>query len=64
MEAHVCDVCKKNYADERFKVKQEKTLGSYEYGIVFPKKSWVEIDICDKCYEQLIKISRQGEENV
>lgn len=49
----VCDICGIRSADNRFKVKKEIEIAFFDNGIVFPKKEWVNIDICKECYQKL-----------
>lgn len=53
MKKRICDICDKNVASNNFKVKQEKCFGDYDMGFVFPRYEWVEIDICDECFEKM-----------
>lgn len=49
MQKIVCDICKKNEASEKFKVKKEMTT-NYE----FHTRGYVKIDICENCYHKLL----------
>lgn len=51
MEKTICDVCKKNEASEKFKVKKEM-ITSYE----FLSRGYVPIDICESCYRKLLSV--------
>lgn len=56
MQKCICDICDKNIADKKYKIKQEKELAHFEYGFAFPRTEWVEIDICEKCYKKLVAV--------
>lgn len=56
MNKCICDICNNNIADNRFRVKMEKEIVDYEYGHVFPKWKWVDIDICKACYSKFLKL--------
>lgn len=53
MNKRICDICEKNEANNNYKMKQEKCFGDYDMGFVFPRYEWVEIDICDECFEKM-----------
>lgn len=53
MNKRICDICEKNEANNNFKIKQEKCFADYEHGFVFPRYEWVEIDICNECFEKM-----------
>ncbi len=64
MKINICDICKKAPADNRFKVKKEMEMASFDGGFVFPTKEWVNIDICKDCYQKLFfAIVSKGEKN-
>ena len=64
MNKIICDICEERVADEHFRVqKQIKTVGFFDYGLVFPKNEWVPIDICEECYQKLFFKSSVEEEN-
>ncbi|MFR8012074.1 MAG: hypothetical protein ACLU8W_09990 [Clostridia bacterium] len=48
----VCDICRKNEADEHFKVKKLVPTLLTELGVF---DTWERIDICQECYNKLIK---------
>lgn len=56
MNTCICDICNKNIADNSFRVKMEKQIADYEFGNVFPKWKWVDIDICKACYSKFLKL--------
>lgn len=60
MNKCVCDICKMNDAQKKFKVKQEKRIAIREHGLVIPRSKWVDIDICETCYDQLVQVSKGG----
>lgn len=49
MQKILCDICKKNEASEKFKVKKEK-ITNYE----LLSRGYVKIDICESCYHKLL----------
>ena len=49
MEKIICDVCNKNEANRRFKVK-------LECGMAYQGNKWISIDICKECYDKLFNI--------
>ena len=54
MNKRICDICDKNEASNRFRVKQEKEVADYStFGFLIPKMEWVEINICDECFEKM-----------
>ena len=59
MQKVICDICKKEAADKRFKVKKEIETANYDMGFVFPKREWIHIDICEYCYEKLFDINKE-----
>lgn len=59
MNKCVCDICKTNTAQENFKIKQKKLIPIFENGIVIPMSKWVNIDICETCYDQLVQVSKE-----
>lgn len=50
----ICDICGIGPADNHFKVKKEIETAFIDMGIVFPKKEWVNVDICKECYQKLL----------
>lgn len=45
---------KKREANNSFRMQQEKEVESYStFGFLVPKMEWVEIDICDQCFEKM-----------
>lgn len=66
MNKRICDICEKNEANNNYKIKQEKCFGDYDMGFVFPRYEWVEIDICDECFEKMktIKDYKKLEERI
>lgn len=54
MNKRICDICEKNEANNNFRIQQEKEVASYStFGFLVPKMEWVEIDICDECFEKM-----------
>lgn len=55
MNKRICDICEKNEANNSFRIQQEKEVASYSstFGFLIPKMEWVEIDICDECFEKM-----------
>jgi uncharacterized OB-fold protein len=54
MKKRICDICGKNEANNNYRLQQEKEVASYStFGFVFPKKEWVDIDICDECFKAI-----------
>lgn len=54
MNKRICDICETKEANNRFCVMQEKETSSYStFGFLIPKKEWVDIDICDECFEKM-----------
>ncbi len=54
----VCDVCRSNEANQHFKIK--KLCGVFR----FPREvsEWVELDICEQCYEKFIGVIHEKED--
>ena len=51
MNKRICDICDKREANNGFRIQQEKEV---TFGfVVYSNKEWVEIDICDKCFEKM-----------
>lgn len=50
----ICDICETRAADSHFKVKKEIETAAMDHGFVFPKKEWVNVDICKDCYQKLL----------
>ena len=54
MNKRICDICEKNEANNSFRIQQEKEVASHStFGFLIPKMEWVEIDICDECFEKM-----------
>lgn len=54
MNKRICDICEKNEANNSFRIQQEKEVANYStFGFLIPKMEWVEIDICDECFEKM-----------
>lgn len=54
MNKRICDICNKNEANNSFRMQQEKEVASHSvFGFLIPKMEWVEIDICDECFEKM-----------
>ena len=53
MNKRICDICEKNEANKNYKIKQQKCFADYSMGFVFPKYEWIEIDICNECFEKM-----------
>lgn len=54
MNKRICDICDKNEANNSFRMQQEKEVANYStFGFLVPKMEWVEIDICDECFEKM-----------
>lgn len=54
MNKRICDICEKNEASNRFRIQQEKEVVDHStFGFPIPKMEWVEIDICDECFEKM-----------
>lgn len=47
----LCDLCGKNEAAEKFKVKQLKNTVISDFHV----RRWLEIDICESCYHILLR---------
>ena len=61
MKIDICGICKKAPADNHFKIKKETEITCFDCGFVFPKKEWVNIDICKNCYKKLLAIVSKEE---
>ena len=59
MNKCICDICRKNTADNNFKVKQKREFPTYEYDLVLMNSHWVRIDACTECYEKLVNIKER-----
>lgn len=59
----VCDICGTRPADNRFKVKKEIATAFIDAGLAFPIKEWVDIDICEECYQKLFSKASVKESN-
>lgn len=54
MNKRICDICEKNEANNSFRIQQEKEVANYStFGFLVPKMEWVDIDICDECFEKM-----------
>lgn len=54
MNKRICDICDKNEANNSFRIQQEKEVANFStFGFPIPKMEWVEIDICDECFEKM-----------
>ena len=54
MYKRICDICEKNEANNNYRVQKEREVASCStFGFVFPKKEWVDIDICDECFKEM-----------
>ena len=54
MNKRICDICEKNEANNSFRIQQEKEVANYStFGFLIPKMEWVDIDICDECFEKM-----------
>lgn len=54
MNKRICDVCEKREANNSFRMQQEKEVERCStFGFLIPKMEWVEIDICDECFEKM-----------
>jgi len=53
MNKRICDICDKNVANNNFRIRQRKCFADYDMGFVLPRWEWVEIDICDECFEKM-----------
>lgn len=53
MNKTICDLCKKNEANQKYRNKVEKRK------MFFPYVQYEYVDICDECFEKLFK---KGEE--
>lgn len=59
MNTVICDICRKNEANESFKIKKSVSrIHVDEYGNKIPSFGWERIDICHICYYNIIKASR------
>ena len=62
MIREICDVCKKNNADKRFKVK--RSVRAYEYynnrKLAYFWTPYEKIAICDECAEKLFNIAKSN----
>lgn len=60
MIREVCDVCQKNDADKRYKIKKSSKV--YIHGAAYKGRFWnsyEKILICNECAEKLFNISLQ-----
>ena len=54
MNKRICDICEKREANNNFRMQQEKEVaGCSTFGFLIPKMEWVDIDICDECFEKM-----------
>ena len=59
MITELCDICKKEYLNHKFKVKKEQCFFD---GMCFWLK-YKRIDICDACYNKLINATENEQRN-
>ena len=57
MLKRVCDFCGSSNVTDRFKIKQLRDFISWNDDHV---RSWVKLDMCEKCYYRLIDILKHG----
>lgn len=54
MNKKICDICDKREANNNFRVQQQAESGFLLFGFdCIPKMEWVEIDICEECFEKM-----------
>jgi hypothetical protein len=49
MIKRICDICHKGEATNQYKIKKLEEVCEFDDHGVFPKKMWVDIDICTSC---------------
>ena len=62
MIREICDLCKKNDADRKYKIKQ--SVKGYKYGAAYLGRIWLhyeQIVICDECAKKLFSIISKDE---
>lgn len=62
MIREICDLCKKNDADRKYKIKQ--SVKGYKYGAAYLGRVWLpykQIVICNECAEKLFGITSNDE---
>lgn len=62
MIREICDLCKKNDADRKYKIKQ--SVKGYRYGAAYLGRVWLpyeQIVICDECAKKLFSITSNDE---
>lgn len=62
MIREICDLCKKNDADRKYKIKQ--SVKGYKCGAAYLGRVWLpyeHIVICDECAEKLFSIISKDE---
>ena len=62
MIREICDLCKKNDADRRYKIKQ--SVKGYKYGAAYLGNVWLpyeQLVICDECAKKLFSIISKDE---
>lgn len=57
MNKCVCDVCCKNPAQNQFKVKRQMPVVRADIHVM----RWVRIDICDSCFQKLMRAIDGGD---
>ena len=61
MIREICDICKKNDADKRFKVKRSAKAYGYLTGkLAYFWTPYEKIAICDECAEKLFNIAKSN----
>lgn len=59
MLKRICDICKTNKSNTRFKVKVKDTYCDGNY-----TTRWLNLDICSKCYNNLINLCKQSNNEI
>lgn len=54
MNKCICDICKIDNPNHHFKIKERKLMTSCVSDL--PIFSWEQIDICDKCFSNLVQL--------
>lgn len=57
MNKCVCDMCRQNPTNHKFKVKRLLSVVRSEMHVM----RWVRIDICDSCFNKLLRIKDGGD---
>ncbi len=55
MIKEICDICHQNEPYHKYKVKKLKSVVRSDMHVL----RWVRIDICDACYNRLVRMSRE-----